>query len=42
MQLNDEIRISKSNYVINNDNLKKAKEEIVEIVKILGIKQNQS
>ena len=39
MQWNDEKRISKSNFVINNNNLKKAKEEVVKILKILNIKQ---
>ena len=42
MQWNDEKRISLSNFVINNSNLKIAKEEVVEILKILNIKQNQS
>jgi len=42
MQWNDEKRISMSNFVINNDNLKIAKEEVVKILKILNIKQNQS
>lgn len=42
MQWNDEKRISKSNFVINNNNLKKAKEEVVKILKILNIKQKQS
>jgi dephospho-CoA kinase len=42
MQWNDEKRISGSNFVINNDNLKKAKEEVVKILKILNIKQNRS
>ena len=42
MQWSDEKRISGSNFVINNDNLKKAKEEVVKILKILNIKQNQS
>lgn len=42
MQWNDEKRISKSNFVINNNNLKNAKEEVVEILKILNIKQKQS
>ncbi|MBE8724141.1 dephospho-CoA kinase [Flavobacterium hungaricum] len=42
MQWNDEKRISKSNFVINNNNLKIAKEEVVEILKILNIKQNRS
>lgn len=42
MQWNDEKRISKSNFVINNNNLKVAKEEVVKILKILNIKQNQS
>lgn len=42
MQWKDEERISKSNFVIINDNLKNAKEEVVKILKILNIKQNQS
>ncbi|WP_427873190.1 dephospho-CoA kinase [Flavobacterium sp. MMS24-S5] len=42
MQWNDEKRISKSNFVINNNNLKNAKEEVVKILKILNIKQKQS
>ena len=42
MQWNDEKRISRSNFVINNMNLKKAREEVVEILKILNIKQKQS
>lgn len=42
MQWNDEKRISNSNFVINNNNLKIAKEEVVKILKILNIKQNQS
>ncbi|RZJ54602.1 MAG: dephospho-CoA kinase [Flavobacterium sp.] len=42
MQWNDEKRISGSNFVINNENLKNAKEEVVKILKILNIKQNQS
>ncbi|MBZ4034855.1 dephospho-CoA kinase [Flavobacterium sp. 17A] len=42
MQWNDEKRISMSNFVINNNNLKIAKEEVVKILKILNIKQNQS
>ena len=42
VQWNDEKRISNSNFVINNNNLKKAKEEVVEILKILNIKQKQS
>ena len=42
MQWNDENRISRSNFVINNDNLKNAKQEVVKILKILNIKQNQS
>ncbi|MBP1221542.1 dephospho-CoA kinase [Flavobacterium sp. 1355] len=42
MQWNDEKRISGSNFVINNDNLKNAKQEVVKILKILNIKQNQS
>lgn len=42
MQWNDEKRISRSNFIINNINLKEAKEEVVKILKILNIKQNQS
>jgi len=42
MQWNDEKRISMSNFVINNVNLKIAQEEVVKILKILKIKQNQS
>jgi dephospho-CoA kinase len=42
MQWNDEKRISKSNFVINNNNLKNTKEEVVKILKILNIKQKQS
>ncbi|MDY0986790.1 dephospho-CoA kinase [Flavobacterium sp. CFBP9031] len=42
MQWNDEKRISKSNFVINNNNLKNAKEEVVKILNILNIKQKQS
>lgn len=42
MQWKDEDRISRSNFVINNVNLKIAKEEVVKILKILNIKQNQS
>ena len=42
MQWKDEERISKSNFIIINDNLKNAKEEVVKILKILNIKQNQS
>jgi dephospho-CoA kinase len=42
MQWNDEKRISLSNFVINNSNLKIAKEEVVKILKILNIKQKQS
>jgi len=42
MQWNDEKRISLSNFVINNSNLKIAREEVVKILKILNIKQNQS
>ncbi len=42
MQWKDEDRISRSNFVINNVNLKIAKEEVVKILKILDIKQNQS
>jgi dephospho-CoA kinase len=42
MQWKDEERISKSNFIIINNNLKNAKEEVVKILKILNIKQNQS
>ncbi|TDP00400.1 dephospho-CoA kinase [Flavobacterium sp. 245] len=42
MQWKDEDRILKSNFIINNVNLKIAKEEVVKILKILDIKQNQS
>ena len=42
MQWKDEKRISKSDFIILNDNLKNAKEEVVKILKILNIKQNQS
>ncbi|MFB9080927.1 dephospho-CoA kinase [Flavobacterium procerum] len=42
MQWNDEKRISMSNFVINNNNLKIARGEVVKILKILNIKQNQS
>jgi dephospho-CoA kinase len=42
MQWKDEDRISRSNFIINNVNLKIAKEEVVKILKILDIKQNQS
>lgn len=42
MQWKNEDRISRSNFIINNVNLKKAKEEVVKILKILNIKQNQS
>ncbi|WP_163411276.1 dephospho-CoA kinase [Flavobacterium ajazii] len=42
MQWKDEERISKSNFVIFNENLKTSKEEVVKILKILNIKQNQS
>ncbi|MEO8238468.1 MAG: dephospho-CoA kinase [Flavobacterium sp.] len=42
MQWKDRERISKSDFIIFNDNLKKAKEEVVKILKILNIKQNQS
>ena len=42
MQWSDEKRISLSNFIINNSNLKIAKEEVVKILKILNIKQNQS
>ncbi|KUJ60959.1 dephospho-CoA kinase [Flavobacteriaceae bacterium CRH] len=42
MQWNDENRISRSNFVINNENLENARKEIVKILKILNIKQKQS
>ncbi|OHT43577.1 dephospho-CoA kinase [Flavobacterium tructae] len=42
VQWDDEKRISLSNFVINNSNLKIAREEVVKILKILNIKQNQS
>lgn len=42
MQWKDEERILKSNFVITNNNLKTAKEEVVKILKILNIKQNHS
>jgi len=42
MQWKDEERISKSNFVILNEDLKIAREEVVKILKILDIKQNQS
>ncbi|MGO4773531.1 dephospho-CoA kinase [Flavobacterium sp. W22_SRS_FK3] len=42
MQWKDEERISKSNFIIINNNLKNTKEEVVKILKILNIKQNQS
>lgn len=42
MQWSDEKRISRSNFVINNDNLKNARKEVVKILKKLNIKQNQS
>jgi dephospho-CoA kinase len=42
MQWKDEERISKSDFIILNDNFKNAKEEVVKILKILNIKQNQS
>lgn len=42
MQWNDADRISKSDFVVNNENLKIAQEEILKILKILNIKQNQS
>jgi dephospho-CoA kinase len=42
MQWNDEKRISKSNFVINNTNLKNAQEEVIKILKILNFKQKQS
>ena len=42
MQWKDEERIAKSNFIILNENLKTAREEVVKILKILNIKQNQS
>nr|WP_294932172.1 dephospho-CoA kinase [uncultured Flavobacterium sp.] len=42
MQWKDEDRISKSNFVILNEDLKIARKEVVKILKILDIKQNQS
>lgn len=42
MQWKDEERVSKSNFVILNENLKTAREEVVKILKFLNIKQNQS
>lgn len=42
MQWKDEERVAKSDFVIFNENLKTAKEEVVKILKILNIKQNQS
>ncbi|PXY39024.1 dephospho-CoA kinase [Flavobacterium cheongpyeongense] len=42
MQWKDEERIHKSNFIINNEHIEKAKEEVVKILKILNIKQNQS
>jgi dephospho-CoA kinase len=42
MQWNDTDRISKSDFLIINENLKIAKEEVLKILKILNIKQNES
>jgi dephospho-CoA kinase len=42
MQWNDADRISKSHFVIINENLKIAKDEVHKILKILNIKQNES
>jgi dephospho-CoA kinase len=42
MQWKDEERIDKSNFIIMNDNLENARQEVVKILKILNIKQNQS
>jgi len=42
MQWNDVDRLSKSDFIINNESLKIAKEEVLKILKILNIKQNQS
>ena len=40
MQWNDNDRLSKSDFIINNESLKIAKEEVLKILKILNIKQN--
>lgn len=42
MQWNDEKRIAKSDFIINNEDIKLAKLEVLKILKILNIKQNQS
>ncbi|MDR7210168.1 dephospho-CoA kinase [Flavobacterium piscis] len=42
MQWKDEERISKSDFVINNESIKIAKEEVLKILKILNIKQKES
>jgi len=42
MQWKDKERESKSDFVIPNENLKIAKEEVLKILKILNIKQNES
>lgn len=42
MQWNDEKRISKSDFIINNTNMEETKSEIVKILKKLRIKQNVS
>jgi len=42
MQWKDEERESKSDFIIPNENLKIAKEEVLKILKILNIKQNES
>jgi dephospho-CoA kinase len=42
VQWTDEQRISKSDFVIENTSIEKAKTEVVKILKILKIKQNES
>lgn len=42
MQWNDEKRIAKSDFIINNTNMEETKSEIVKILKKLRIKQNVS
>lgn len=42
MQWSDEDRITKSDFIINNEDIKLAKLEVIKILKILNIKQNQS
>jgi dephospho-CoA kinase len=41
MQWDDEERIKKSDFVIHNNDLENAKEDVLKILKILDIKQNQ-